>query len=85
MFFATKTLQKSTQSLAGTAPNQSLSECGDAEGWCRGELETKVIRRFPKISQSRKRPLQEPSPVWKHLLAISHLRHYAKQVPKYRK
>ena len=26
------------------------------------ELETKVIRRFPKISQSRRRPLLGPSP-----------------------
>ena len=42
------------------------------------ELQTKVIRRFPKISQSRRRPLLGPSPCWKRLLA--HLRHYAKQM-----
>ena len=36
------------------------------------ELETKVIRRFPEISQSWRRP----SPGWKGLLALSHLRHY---------
>ena len=39
-------------------------------------LETKVIRMFPKISQSRRRPLLGPSPGWKRLLALSHLRHY---------
>ena len=38
--------------------------------------ETKIIRMFPKISQSRRRPLLGPSPGWKRLLAISHLRHY---------
>ena len=40
------------------------------------QLETKVIRRFPKISQSRRRPLIEPSPGWKRLIALAHLRHY---------
>ena len=39
------------------------------------ELQTKVIWRFLKISQSRRRPLW-PSPGWKHLLVLSHLRHY---------
>ena len=39
-------------------------------------LETKVIRMFPKISQSRRRPLLGPSPGWKRLLPLSHLRHY---------
>ena len=29
------------------------------------QLETKVIRMFPKISQSRRRPLLGPSPGWK--------------------
>ena len=33
------------------------------------KLETKVIRRFPKISQSQRRPLLE----------LSHLKHQAKQ------
>ena len=41
------------------------------------ELQTKVILRFPKISQSWRRPLLGPSPGWK--LALSHLRHYAQQ------
>ena len=40
----------------------------------RVELETKVKRGFPKISQSRRRPLQGPSPGCKRLLALSHLR-----------
>ena len=40
------------------------------------ELETKVKRRFAKFSQSQRRPLLGPSPGWKHLLALSHLRHY---------
>ena len=30
-------------------------------------------------SQSRRRPLLGPSPGWKRLLALSHLRHYAKR------
>ena len=33
-------------------------------------------RRFADISQSQRRPLLGPSPGWKHLLALSHLRHY---------
>ena len=46
--------------------------------WYRAvELETKVIWRFPKILQSRKRLLLGPSPGWKCLLALSHLiKHY---------
>ena len=36
------------------------------------ELETKVKRRFTKISQSRRRPLLGPSPGWKRLLALLH-------------
>ena len=40
------------------------------------ELQTKAIQRFPKISHSWRRPLLGPSPGWKHLLALSHLRHY---------
>ena len=35
------------------------------------ELKTKAIRRFGKISQSRRRPLLGPSPGWKHLLGLS--------------
>ena len=35
---------------------------------------------FTRISQSRRRPLLGPSPGWKWLLALSHLRHYAKWV-----
>ena len=31
------------------------------------------------VVQSRRRPLLGPSPGWKRLLALSHLRHYAKQ------
>ena len=45
-------------------------------GGCILELETKVIRRYAKISQSRRRPLLWPSPGWKGLLALSHFRHY---------
>ena len=36
------------------------------------ELERKVIRRFAKISQSRRRPLLGPFPGWKHQWAFSH-------------
>ena len=32
-----------------------------------------------EVVQSRRRPLLGPSPGWKRLLALSHLRHYAKQ------
>ena len=39
------------------------------------ELETKAIRRFANISQSWSRTLLGPSPGWKRLLALSHLRH----------
>ena len=39
------------------------------------ELQTKAIQRFTKISQSRRRSLPGPSPGWKRLLALSHLRH----------
>ena len=42
------------------------------------ELETKAIRRFAKISQSRRKALQVRSPGWKRLLrllALSHLKH----------
>ena len=35
-------------------------ECESA-GQCQVQLETKVIRMFPKISQSRRRPLLGPS------------------------
>ena len=37
-------------------------ECKDVEWRRRIVLETKVIRMFPKISQSRRRPLLGPSP-----------------------
>ena len=37
------------------------------------KLETKVIRRFPKISQSRRRPLLGLSPGWKCLLALLYI------------
>ena len=43
------------------------------------ELETKVIWRVLKISQSRRRPLLGPTPGWKRWLLLSHIRHYAKQ------
>ena len=33
---------------------------------CRVELQTNVIRRFPKISQSWRMPLLGPYPGWKH-------------------
>ena len=39
------------------------------------DLQTKV----PENLQSQRRPLLGPSPDWKHLLALSHLRHYAKR------
>ena len=67
----------------------SVLQPGAVGGWGQGsclinwraqlELQTKVIRRFPKILQSRRRPLLGPSPGWKRLLALSHLRHYTKQ------
>ena len=36
-------------------------------------------RRLREVSQSQRRPLLGPSPGWKRLLVLSHLRHYAKQ------
>ena len=38
--------------------------------------EPKAMRKFAKISQSRRRSLQEPSPGLKRVLLLSHLRHY---------
>ena len=43
------------------------------------QLQTTAIRRFAKISHSRRRPLQGPSPGCNGILVLSHLRHYAKQ------
>ena len=37
-------------------------------------------RLIGEVVQSRRRPLLGPSPGWKHLLPLSHLRHYAKRV-----
>ena len=64
MFFATKNAAKiytEPQWPWQSALLHSLSECGDAEGWCRVELETKV---HTKVSLSRRRPL-----LW-HLLTV---------------
>ena len=36
-----------------------------------------VYRLIGEVVQSRRRPLLGPSPHWKHLLALSNLRHYA--------
>ena len=36
----------------------------------------KGSRRLREVLQSQRRPLLGPSPGWKHLLALSHLRHY---------
>ena len=45
---------------------------GGRGGWCR-----KSIHRFHnRFLQSRRRPPLGPSPGWKRLLALSHLRHY---------
>ena len=44
------------------------------------ELQTKVKRRFAKISQSQRRPILRPSPGWKRLLAHSHSRIYEDSV-----
>ena len=61
---------------ANILPRASVT-AHDTSVW-RLELETKVIQRFPNISQSRRRPLLGPSPGWKRPLELSHLRHYAK-------
>ena len=42
-------------------------------GHCRLSVVLQTIHRF---LQSRRRPLLGPSPGWKRLLALSHLRHY---------
>ena len=44
----------------------------------RPELQTNLREDYAKISQSWRRPLLGPSPGWKCLLTLSHLRHYAK-------
>ena len=44
-------------------------------------LQTKVIRRFKKISKSRRRPRLGPSPGWSHKGRAA-IRHYANQTPR---
>ena len=46
------------------------------------ERETKFIRRFPKISQSRRKA---PTRAFSWLKVLSQLRHYAEQAPKHGK
>ena len=43
----------------------------------KAEASTLVPQIDPSVEQSRRRPLLGPSPGWKRLLALSHLRHYA--------
>ena len=57
-----------------SAPVNNLDSLAAKTEAAQVELETKVIRRFPKISQLRRRPLLG------HLIALSLLRQYAKQV-----
>ena len=51
----------------------------------RPELQTNLREDYAKISQSWRRPLLGPSPGWKCLLTLSHLRHYAKWAPQHGK
>ena len=45
-----------------SAPVNNLDSLAAKTEAAQVELETKAIRRFPKISQSRRRPLLGPSP-----------------------
>ena len=45
-------------------------------GAWRGVFNSAANRLNGEVVQSRRRPLLGPSPGWKHLLAISHFRHY---------
>ena len=56
------------------SPSGPLSSWWHLLGWRRVQS---FKRRLVKISQSWRIPLLRPSPVWKRLLALSHLRHYA--------
>ena len=67
-------------------PEWNMSRCWREEKWyCHAVtgmgraafMSSRVSNKdYPKFSQSRRRPLLEPSPGWKRLLALSHLRHY---------
>ena len=64
-------------------PGHHCCQCAECslQCGCGLELETKVIRRYVKISQWWIwLLLVGPSQGWKRLLALSHLRHYATQV-----
>ena len=66
-------------------PEWNMSRCWRGEKWyChavtgRGRaafMSSRVSNKdYPKFSQSRRRPLLGPSPGWKRLLALLHLRH----------
>ena len=67
-------------------PEWNMSRCWREEKWYRHAvtgrgraafMSSRVSNKdYPKFSQSRRRPLLGPSPGWKRLLALSHLRHY---------
>ena len=44
--------------------------------WWKGVTSSAVNRLIGEVVQSRRRPLLGPSPGWKRLLPLSHLRHY---------
>ena len=68
-------------------PGHVHAAAADTRGSARAEAGNTPLFLEPsaKFSQSRRRPLLGLSPGRKCLLALSHLRHYAKMVPKHGK
>ena len=60
-----------------TALPQQPSSCSPGPGQLCVNIRTSAANRLiGEVVQSRRRPLLGPSPGWKRLLALSHLRHY---------
>ena len=67
------------------APRVRVGHWARSSSWA-GTLNTRASnegsRRLREVLQSRRMTLLlGPSPGWKHLLALSHLRHYSKEAP----
>ena len=57
-------------------PQQTVISCASLCPHHPSILGSAVKRSIGEVVQSRRRPLLEPSPGWKRLLALSHWRHY---------
>ena len=76
--------RSSTVTMTGTSISPSrrrgrgCGHTGTSSRWTQSDWITisAANRLIGKVVQSRRRPLLGPSPGWKRLLALSHLRHY---------